>query len=427
MAVYDDITGLIGNTPLLRLDPARHGVEGVDIYAKLEFYNPFGSVKDRIAWGMLKPHLAEIEGGAKTLIEASSGNTAKALHILAGLHGSGLLALSNRTKVGEVRDVLRLVGAALEELPGLSECPDPTVPDDAFSVIERRMAEKPGHFLHLSQYTNHDNVQTHVESTGQEILADLGPVDHLFGGLGTSGSTRGTAQALRVEVPDLHAVGVVSAADDFIPGIRSEAEMWEVGLFRPELYQEIAAVRSADAIDGMLSLVKDFGVMGGPTAGAAYVAARRHLLACESRPRTAVIMICDRLEWYLSYLRVRRPEIFGGVQAPVQDRPGPMIAPAELSGRLGEVNVLVVDTRGALAYRIGHLPGAVNLRDDLLDEMLAQGNPFPTGKTVVLACPVGEYARRAAGVLTRSGVDALALEGGVRAWRDAGLPLERSA
>ncbi|GAB3259579.1 pyridoxal-phosphate dependent enzyme [Kineosporia babensis] len=425
MAVYDDITGLIGDTPLLRLDPARHGVAGVELYAKLEFYNPFGSVKDRIAWGMLKPHLAEIRDG-KTLIEASSGNTAKALHILAGLHGSGLLALSNRTKVAEVRDVLRLIGAGLEELPGLSECPDPTVPDDAFSVIERRMAEIPGRFLHLSQYTNEDNVQTHVESTGQEILADLGAVDHLFGGLGTSGSTRGAAQALRAAVPDLHAVGVVSAADDFIPGIRSESEMWEVGLFRRELYQDIAAVRSADAIDGMLDLVKDFGVLGGPTAGAAYVAARRHLAVCEAGPRTAVIMICDRLEWYLSYLRVRRPDLFGS-ETPQEEAPaGALITPADLAERLDESDLLVVDTRGALAYRIGHLPGAINLRDDLLDQMIAQGNPFPAGQTVVLACPVGEYARRAAGILSRSGAHALALDGGVRAWRDAGLLLERS-
>ncbi len=74
--LYGDITELIGNTPLLRLDPARHGIEGIDLYAKLEFCNPFGSVKDRIAWGMLRDDLGEISRRRQTLIEASSGNTA---------------------------------------------------------------------------------------------------------------------------------------------------------------------------------------------------------------------------------------------------------------------------------------------------------------------------------------------------------------
>lgn len=146
--LYQHITELIGNTPLLRLDPARHGIEGVDLYAKLEYYNPFGSVKDRIAWGMLREDLGEITRRGQTLIEASSGNTAKALQVLAAMHGLRLRTLTNRTKVVEVRDVLELLGVELEELPGLSECPDPTVPDDVFSTIEKMMTERPGEFYH---------------------------------------------------------------------------------------------------------------------------------------------------------------------------------------------------------------------------------------------------------------------------------------
>ena len=252
--LYQHITELIGNTPLLRLDPAQHRIDGVELYAKLEYCNPFGSVKDRIAWGMIRDDLDEVIRRGQTLIEASSGNTAKALQVLAAMHGLRLRALTNRAKVAEVRDLLELLGVELEELPGLSECPDPTVPDDVFSMIEKMMAERPGEFYHASQYTNQANVRTHHDTTGREIADDLGEVDFLFGGLGTTGSTRGAAAYLRAVNPRLRTIGVVSTREDFIPGIRSEAELWEVGLFEPGFYEQIVPVRSADAIDATLEL-----------------------------------------------------------------------------------------------------------------------------------------------------------------------------
>jgi len=113
--LYQHITELIGNTPLLRLDPARHGILGVELYAKLEYCNPFGSVKDLIAWGMIREDLGQIAGRGQVLIEASSGNTAKALQVLAALYGLRLRALTNRAKVGEVRDILELLGVEVEE------------------------------------------------------------------------------------------------------------------------------------------------------------------------------------------------------------------------------------------------------------------------------------------------------------------------
>ncbi|WP_279582540.1 pyridoxal-phosphate dependent enzyme [Fodinicola feengrottensis] len=184
--LYTDITELIGDTPLLLLDKRVHGLSNVDLYAKLEFLNPFGSVKDRVAWGMIRDDLADIVERGLTLIEASSGNTAKALQVLAGMRGLTLEVLTNRVKVPEVRDVLDVLGSKVQELPGLSECPDPTVPNDVFSTIESIMAASPGAYYHASQYTNEKNVETHYRDTGSEIFADIGPVDFLFGGLGTT-------------------------------------------------------------------------------------------------------------------------------------------------------------------------------------------------------------------------------------------------
>jgi len=432
--LYSDITELIGNTPLLRLDPGKHGLDGVELYAKLEYCNPFGSVKDRIAWAMIRDDLDDIARRGQTLIEASSGNTAKALQVLAAMHGLRLRVLTNRTKVPEVRDALELLGGELEELPGLSECPDPTVPNDVFSTIEMLMAENPGAFSHTSQYTSPRNLRTHHDTTGQEIFDDIGPVDFLFGGLGTTGSTRGAATYLRNANPRLQTIGVVSTQEDFIPGIRSEAELWEVGLFERDFYAEIVPVRSADAVDAAVDLARRHGILGGPTTGASYWAARQYLRrqpAEAGPPRRAVIIACDRLEPYLSYVRQRRPGLFGAARAaPPADLP-PETPPAEVSvaelASLGDgAPVLCIDTRGAMAYRIGHVPGSVNIRDDHLEEMLRQGSPFPASRKIVLICPAGEYSKRLAGRLTQAGLDAASLAGGVVAWRDAGLPLESS-
>jgi len=332
--------------------------------------------------------------------------------------------------------MLELLGGDLEELPGLSECPDPTVPNDVFSTIEALMAQHPGEFYHTSQYTNPVNVRTHHDTTGEEIADDLGHVDMLFGGLGTTGSTRGAATFLRAANPRLQTIGIVSTKEDFIPGIRSEAELWDVGLFEPAFYTEIIPVRAADAIEATLDLARTHGVLAGPTTGATYWAAQQYLRRCTAPagpPRRAVIIACDRLEPYLSYIRQRRPDLFGrarhAMPADLTDAEaaaGPEISPSDLAARLGEPDLISVDTRGSMAYRAGHVPGSVNIRDDCLEDMLRHGTPFPAARTIVLICPAGDYSRRLAAFLTRAGHDAASLAGGIVAWRDTGLPLESS-
>ncbi|WP_067537355.1 pyridoxal-phosphate dependent enzyme [Nocardia crassostreae] len=423
---YDHITELIGNTPLLRLDPAVHGLPGIELYAKLESCNPFGSVKDRVAWGMIRDELDAIVAGGQTLIEASSGNTAKALRILGAMYGVGLRAVTNRIKVAEVRELLQLLGTEIEELPGLSECPDPTAPNDVYSVIEATLARAPGAWHHPSQYTSEKNIEAHYEGTGREIHDDLARdgitrVDYLLGGLGTTGSTRGAATFLRKHNPDLRTIAIVSERSDFIPGIRSETELWDVGLFQPDFYDRIVAVEAGRAVDATVALALRHGVLAGPTSGATYAAALDVLAAVDrppERPLVAVFIVCDRLEPYLSYIRKRRPDLFG--------RPTRATAPtpAELETLDRESRPTIVDTRGAMAYRIGHLPGAINIRDDHLEDMLTHGIPFPRSRPLVFVCPVGEVSVRFAALARRSGFDATSLAGGITAWRDTGKPLE---
>ncbi len=433
--LYNHITELIGNTPLLRIDARIHGLRHIDLYAKLENFNPFGSVKDRIAWGMLQEDIAGIAAQGKLIIEASSGNTAKALQAIANTYGVRVKVLTNRVKVAEVKRVLQLLGTEIEEFPGLSECPDPTAPNDIFATIQNLVEAHPARYFSPSQYTNERNIATHYRSTGQEIIADLGAVDYLIGGLGTTGSTRGTGEALKEVNPRLKTIGIVATKQDFIPGIRSIAEMWEVGLFEPDFYETILAVESSDAIDAMMELVKRCGILAGPTSGAAFHGALDYLRAEDARldsNKVAVFIVCDRIEWYLSYLQKRRPTLFGESEpsGSIRDLSATEIeaAPVVSQDDAWSINLgtgaLLIDIRGNMAYRIGHVPGFINIRDDQLDDMIAKGLPFPKSTELIIICPLGEQSKRFVASLTKKGYRAGSLEGGIIAWRDANRPME---
>ena len=193
-------------------------------------------------------------------------------------------------------------------------------------------------------------------------------------------------------------------------------------------------VRPADAIDATLELAGRHGVLAGPTTGATYWAAQQYLRqqpVPAGPPRRAVIIACDRLEPYLSYVRKRRPDLFGQARrATPGDVPDDLVAAAPelsvtaLAGMIPDPALLCIDTRGSMAYRIGHLPGSVNISDDYLEDMFRHGSPFPGSRTIVFVCAAGEYSRRLAAFLRQAGHDAASLAGGVVAWRDAGLPLE---
>ena len=226
------ITEAIGNTPLLEIDPKVHGLKNINLYAKLEHLNPFGSLKDRPALGLLRDELAALAAGNKTAIESSSGNMAKAMTLICSTHGIPFRIVTNRIHVREVKQILQLVGAQIDEFPGMSSCPDPRDPNNPLAYIERSMAAEPGKFFHGSQYTNEKNPDAHYKTTGPEILADAGTIDFLITGLGTAGSSGGVGRFLKEKNPNLKIVGLVAPKGQVIPGIRSADEMYEVGLFK---------------------------------------------------------------------------------------------------------------------------------------------------------------------------------------------------
>lgn len=308
--VVDSMTDLIGNTPMLRLDPAKTGLKNIDVYAKLEHMNPFGSIKDRTAWGMLKPHIENIRTTGKTVLELSSGNAARGLQAIAAIHGAQFETASNRIRVAEMRRMLALQGAKISPIEGVD-------PEDAYSalnMVDAMASDDPDRYFYTDQYRNPNNDGTHYSQTGREILEDVGKVDIFAGAVGTAGTTVGIARRLRESNADMSVIGVISDKDAAIPGIRHKDEIFDIGPFDESNYDDIADIHPDMAIDGMMELSRQFGVMAGPSSGATYMALLNKLKDMDetlSTRKTAVFIVCDRAEMYLGWLAEQRPELFG--------------------------------------------------------------------------------------------------------------------
>ena len=435
--VVDSITELIGNTPLLRVPAAVHGLRHIELYAKLELFNPFGSLKDRAAWGMLQERLPELQRNGGSIMESSSGNTAKAMQGIAALYGVPFKVVTNRVRVQETRAVLQLMGAAVEELPGRSDCHDPNDPHDPLRYIDQQKQLLGDTLFVPNQYFNPKNVDAHYRTTGEEIVRELGPVDVLVGTLGTSGSTRGTGERLREANSECKVFGIAATKEDFIPGIRHEEELWEVGLFQREFYDDVAYVNSLDALSGMETLIRRLGLLAGPTSGASYQGALSVLRALDVEragpPLKAVFIVCDRVEWYLSYIRERRPDLFGAVPktksirercSEAAERARTMNG-AAATERIRSGTVLPIDIRSALAFKASRIPGSINIPEEKLTTLLESGMPFSAGMQLLFVCPVGRESRGIAGYVAAAGIDSFSLEGGIVGWRDAGFELSR--
>jgi cysteine synthase B len=432
--IITSITELIGDTPLLRIPDSVHGIENVDLYAKLEYMNPFGSVKDRVAWRMLREELPRLRSKGMSIIENSSGNTAKAIAALASMSGVPFRLVSAMTKVEEGKEMLRLLGVDIQEIPSAVECFDPSDPNDPNFIIEREVAESRGQLFFTGQFFNPKNPEVHRESTGEELIRDLPKIDVLCSGLGTSGSTLGISRRIRERDKLLHSVGITSDASDFIPGIRTMAQMRDYGFFDASTYEDFVTVDSSQALDGMYTLIRSCGMLCGPSSGANYSGALRYLrpLAQKSNSRiTAVIIACDRVEWYLSYIKQRKPHFFAGSNPTVAPSiVSPPIAATRIINVSDALNLiqteaaLVVDLRGSLAFEAGTIPGAINLPLELADKIAQARVPFcGIERPVIFACPIGEQSKRVASLLGMRGAKSYSLEGGFHMWRSMGLPM----
>jgi len=203
----DDITETVGNTPLVRLHslPEEHGVKAT-MLAKLEFFNPTGSVKDRMAIYLLKQAVArgELKPGG-TIVEATSGNTGAAVAMFAAVHGyRAILTIPDKMSKEKV-DTLRAFGAEVHI------CPTAVPPESPESYYEvgKRLAREAENSYWVGQYFNKDNIESHYNTTGPEIWQQTGgKFDCLVGGVGTGGTVSGTAQFIKDQNPEIEIVAV---------------------------------------------------------------------------------------------------------------------------------------------------------------------------------------------------------------------------
>ena len=435
--LYKSVTELIGNTPLIEISKKITKLKNINVYAKCELYNPFGSLKDRAGYAMLKDEIQKLKENNMTVIESSSGNTAKALQIICSMNGIPFKTITNRIKIPETKEILKVAGAEIEELPGLSECPDPTDPNDPVAYIERIVSENSNKYYHTNQYTNLKNPKAHYEHTGKEIYDDLGKVDYFFGTLGTTGSSRGTIEYLLEKNKNLKKIGIIAEKGDTIPGIRNKDEMYEVGIFNKSLYDEIVSVNSDEAVEEMLVLNRKCGILGGPTSGAAFKGTLKYLREIDDKlkePANAVFIACDRMEWYMSYIKKRRPEIFDSeikretIRTLTEEdmKYAKTIDINNAEEWIEKNNPIIIDLRGNLAYKNGHIANAINITDIFFEDLVDNGTPFSKENSVLLVCSIGDKSKKFSSLLNKKGMNVYSLENGMIAWRENSFPLKRS-
>lgn len=441
--IYDTIGQIIGGTPLLKIPSHVTGLENIDIYAKMEMLNPFGSVKDRVAKALLDQILVEAKQKNLTIVEASSGNTAKALAALCGAENLAFKTVTNRIKQPEVRQILQTLNADIDELPGVSDCPDPNDPDD-FTVIAAGLAQKePDKYYYTDQYFNPENLRAHYSTTGKEVLDDLGRVDFYFGFLGTCGSSMGVGQYLLDHGQSTEIWGIVTDTGHHIPGGRTQSELWEVGFFKKDFFKDIISCNEQQAIDGMLTLNRQCGILCGPTAGATFWSTVQQLKEVDAlykdveTKKTAVFIVCDRIEPYMSYLAQHRPNIFNKRNTSLKTQMhriadlsmdeldiADQITPEALKEKLDQKNghIRLIDMRGNYAYTRGHIPGAINIFEETLTQLVEDGPMFSPNDEIVICCPQGTQSVKYAAFLMKQNIEASSLKGGLIAWRSAGYP-----
>ena len=303
MKIYASMEELIGGTPLVSLTrlTQRWGLD-VTLLAKLEFLNPAGSVKDRVARNMIED--AEARGMLRpgsVIIEPTSGNTGIGLAAVAAVRGYRVILTMPDTMSAERRRLLAAYGAEVVLTPGAQGM------QGAIDKAWELAAATPGSFV-PGQFTNPANPAAHEQSTGPEIWRDTeGKLDYLIAGVGTGGTISGTGRFLKERVPALQVVAVEPEASPVLSGGAAGAHPLQgIGSgFIPatldvHVYDEIMPISGAQAFDAARALAHTEGLLAGISSGAALAAAAQIARRPEAHGKTLVVLLPDSGERYLS-------------------------------------------------------------------------------------------------------------------------------
>ena len=299
--IYSDITKLVGNTPLVQLTKMNKGLGG-HILLKLESFNPFCSVKDRIGLNMIEH--AERHGELKpgmVIVEATSGNTGIGLAFVAAVKGYPIILTMPETMTLERRAMLKALGAKLELTPGPEGMPG------AMKRANDIAKDMPNAWL-ARQFDNPSNVEVHVETTGPELWRDTdGKIDCLVSGVGTGGTITGVSKFIKAKNPNFYTVAVEPAESPVLSGgqrgphkIQGMGAGFVPGNYDAKLVNEVITVKYDDALSTTRRMAREEAVFAGISSGAILWSAMQVAKRPQFAGKTIVSIVADFGERYLS-------------------------------------------------------------------------------------------------------------------------------
>jgi cysteine synthase A len=302
MKIAGNVTELVGNTPLVRLNRVTEGAKA-EVVAKLEFYNPAHSVKDRIGVAMIDAaEKAGLINQDTILVEPTSGNTGIALAFVAAARGYKLILTMPETMSKERRMLLRAYGAELVLTPG------PDGMNGAIRKAEEIAAADPKRYFIPQQFKNPANPEIHRRTTAEEIWRDTeGKVDYLVAGVGTGGTITGVGEVIKSRKPSFKAIAVEPDASPVLSGgakgphaIQGIGAGFVPDVLNTQIYDEIIRVKNEDAFQTARRMAREEGLLVGISSGAATWAALQVAHRAENAGKLIVVIIPSFGERYLS-------------------------------------------------------------------------------------------------------------------------------
>jgi len=309
-SVFEMLPDAENPTPLVRLNRLNPASE-FTLYAKLEWMNPFGSVKDRAAWEMLRDleQRGEI-GGPRGLVEPTSGNTGISLAAMARARGYHMRAVVPNKVPLEKKLLLKIAGAELDVISD-ELCPAPGLGEGSINLAKTHAKASKHKYAMPNQYENEKNVAAHLRTTGPEIWRQTqGRITHLFASLGTCGTVTGTAKFLRGQNPELKVIAVQPTEGHDVPGLRNVGQLGVSKLFDASLINDILEIDFHQAYVRALELCQNEGLLAGPSSGLILEGALR--IAARDKKGLGVMIFPDNIFKYTSNMMKHIPALAAG-------------------------------------------------------------------------------------------------------------------